>query len=253
MHSSISPAPEDNRQSWSGIWSGLIWFVIGYVAISIAQLVAIVIAVAAETATTGAELGEDRVMELAIDGDTLALSLVLALPAVLGLLAIAVKNRRNEPLFEFLGIRSADKASILRWSVYAIGLLITIAVLDELLGRPPVPEFVQKAYGSADNLLLFWIGIALMGPITEELLFRGYIARVWANSRLGPVGTTVFLSMLWAATHLQYDLYDMAWVFILGTLLCLSRLQTNSILPAVIIHIGWNSAAMVATAYYHGP
>ena len=245
-----TPDREDSR-TWSGFWSGLIWFVIGYLTINVTQLVALIVMAAGETVEAGGDLSEERIAMLAVDGDVLTLGLLLTLPAFWGLIALATKGRRNQALFEFLGLRSVDSATVLRWSLYAIGLTVAIAILDTLLGRPPVPKIMLDAYSSADNLLFFCIGVAVFGPVAEELLFRGYIARVWAASRLGPTMTTVLLSLLWAGIHLQYDLYDMTWVFALGVILCLSRLQTNSIIPALIIHMGWNTVGLAVLAYYN--
>ena len=241
---------KSKKKTWSGFWSGLIWFAVGFICIVVTQTVAVVILAVKETIRVGAEPSEERVNELMLNGDAIALSFVLLLPIIISILAFAVKVRRKQPLFVFLGFRHVSGSVLVSWSLYAVGLIAAIIVCDRIFDRPPVSEWMLIAYDSAENIWLFWLSVALLGPISEELLYRGYIIKVWAESVIGPILASILLSMMWAATHLQYDLYDMAWVFILGVILCISRLQTNSIIPAIIMHVGLNTAGLVMLVYY---
>jgi membrane protease YdiL (CAAX protease family) len=94
--------------------------------------------------------------------------------------------------------------------------------------------------------------MCLLGPLLEELLFRGYILKTWMQSKLGPLRAGVLVSLLWALIHLQYDAYDMFWVFLLGLLLSWSRLKTESIYPPLLLHVFWNSVASAQLLYYVG-
>ncbi len=240
----------NSSKTWSGFWSGLIWFVLGLVCITICQFVAVFILVAIETVQQGSRLSEDRVSELFLDGDLLAIASVLILPVMFIMLAFAVKVRRKKPLLDFLGFREVTIPVLATWSLYAVAVLVAIFICDRLFGRPTVPEWMLTTFDSVENIWLFSLSIVVLGPISEELLYRGYIIRVWAESVIGPIVGTVLLSVMWAAIHFQYDSYEMAWVFILGLLLCVSRLQTKSIVPAIVIHISWNAVSL-AMLFYH--
>ena len=62
----------------------------------------------------------------------------------------------------------------------------------------------------------------------------------------------LLLWLLWTATHLQYDFYDMAWVLVLGMLLAYARLAMRSLHPPLLMKILWNFAAIVQLEWYFG-
>ena len=101
-----------------------------------------------------------------------------------------------------------------------------------------------------DYLWLLFLTIAVLAPLSEELLYRGYMMKVWAESAIGPVWGTLLVSLLWAATHLQYGLYEMAYIFVFGILLCVSRLKTDSIIPALAMHVSWNALSFIVLALF---
>lgn len=82
------------------------------------------------------------------------------------------------------------------------------------------------------------------------MLFRGYVLPTWVGSKLGVRGATLPVSVLWAAAHLQYDLYDQCWIVVLGVFLAFARLRTTSIYPPLVIHSLWNFVAMVQVSFY---
>lgn len=242
----VAASELQEKKSWSGFWSGLIWYAVGYFCIIATQLVAIIALMIIEVVQSGSELSEARIQESFLDGDALSISFIIFLPLILGILSFVVKIRRRQPLFSYLGFKVVSKAVLAKWVSTAVALLIIAYICGLIFNRPPFPEWIIKAYASTDIVWLFLLTITVLGPVAEELLYRGYIIKVWANSIVGPIFGTLLLSVLWAVTHLQYDFYDMAWIVILGIVLCMSRLSTKSIYPAMIIHIGWNAVSTLA-------
>jgi membrane protease YdiL (CAAX protease family) len=240
----------NEKKSWSGFWSGFIWFIVGFVCIAASQIAAIAVLAVLEVIQFGAELSEERMEEIALDGDALAFAFLFSLPMIVAILAFVVKIRRRKPFFDYLGIRPVEKKVLAIWLLYAVGFFVAALVCDRIFSRPPIPEWMLTAYISADYPWLFFISVAVLAPLSEELLYRGYIIRVWAESISGPVVGTVLLSLMWAAIHLQYGLYDMTWIFFMGIILCVSRLRTNSIVPAFIIHAAWNTVSLVILVLY---
>jgi len=240
---------KEKRVSWSGFWSGLIWFVVGTIWMFFVQLFSVGLFAGYQQAKTGADLTEDQINAFMLDGDVLSVAFMLILPTVLAMLAFVVKVRRKQPLFSFLGFRIVSKSVLLTWCLYAIVLVTGMLIADRIFDRPFVPEWAQTAYEATGNLWFFSLSIIVLGPISEELLYRGYVLRVWSESRLGPAISAVLLSVMWAVIHLQYDLYDMAGVFFVGLLLCVSRFKSNSILPAIAIHIGFNAVGQAMLLY----
>ena len=89
-------------------------------------------------------------------------------------------------------------------------------------------------------------GIALLAPIGEELVFRGYLQRV-LGARLGAGRAVVITAALFAAIHLNPA--SLLALFGLGVIFALLRVWTGSIWPAVIAHAIQNgtSSALVLT------
>ncbi len=50
--------------------------------------------------------------------------------------------------------------------------------------------------------------------------------------------------------HLQYDLYEIATVFVLGVVLALARLRTNSLYTTIAMHAMVNFLATLEVAIY---
>jgi membrane protease YdiL (CAAX protease family) len=223
---------------------------VGFVCIVASQFAAIIALGALEIVQFGTELSEERIKELAFDGDALAFAFLFILPMIVAILAFVVKIRRRQSFFDYLGIRQVEKKALAIWLLYGIVFLIAAYVCDRFFNRPLIPEWMLTAYDSADYPWLFFFSVAVLGPLSEEFLYRGYVIKVWAESISGPIIGTVLLSLMWAATHLQYDLYDMTWIFLMGLILCVSRLRTNSIIPAFTIHMCWNTAGLVMLVLY---
>ena len=151
----------------------------------------------------------------------------------------------------YLALRPVSLKTLLPW----LGALCLFAVASDLLtyslGRPIVPDFMQKAYGTARFLPLLWMAVVIFGPVFEELFFRGFLFRGLAESKLGAVGTILITSLLWASIHLQYDAYGIFLVFVAGLLLGWTRVRTDSIYPPIAMHCLMNFIATTEAALQH--
>jgi membrane protease YdiL (CAAX protease family) len=85
----------------------------------------------------------------------------------------------------------------------------------------------------------------IAAPVTEELLFRGLLFGGLAPSALGAFGAAIVTSLVWAAIHIQYDLFDMGTIFLAGLLLAAARHSTQSVILCIILHSAMNFVATV--------
>ncbi len=88
------------------------------------------------------------------------------------------------------------------------------------------------------------LAVGILGPMAEELIFRGLLYGRLAKTRVGPVGTIVILALFWAVIHVSYDATVITVIFIDGLLLGAARWRTGSLLPPVLMHIVWNLYAV---------
>src|SRR5207244_9911328 len=124
-------------------------------------------------------------------------------------------------------------------------LLIGIDLVTHLLGRDVVPGFMVEVYKSArdsNSLVLFFIAVVIVAPISEEVAFRGFLFRGLSASWLGISGTLIATSAAWAAMHVQYDTFTLAQIFLIGLLLGWMRWASRSTLLTIMLHMLANLA-----------
>ncbi len=232
------------NNKWSAFWSGWLIFLIGYVGVIVAQIIAIVVLLVMKPAQAQLKLSEAQVTAAVMDGDTIGITFLIALPLMILTLLLVVKFRRKKSFVSYMGLYQVKAGVLIHWFLYlAIFGVVTVA-LEYMFSRPPLPEWMLQTYRTTNSVWLLFVAVGILGPITEELLYRGYILRVWSQSKLGVAGSVLLLSLVWAGTHLQYDLYDMLWIALFGVILSISRLTTGSIIPAICMHMVWNSFSM---------
>src|SRR5438477_379116 len=82
-----------------------------------------------------------------------------------------------------------------------------------LLGTEVVPGFMSEAYlwaRDSGSLVLCFLAVVIVAPISEEVAFRGFLFRGLSASWLGASGAIIATSAAWAAMHVQYDTFTLA-------------------------------------------
>lgn len=102
-----------------------------------------------------------------------------------------------------------------------------------------IPMFGQHMAG----VIVLGIVAIIIAPITEELLFRGYVHST-LRSYYGPMITILLTSVVFALTHFEFEV--MIPLFILGFILSTLREHTGSIYPGIAFHMLNNSVTLIA-------
>jgi uncharacterized protein len=89
-------------------------------------------------------------------------------------------------------------------------------------------------------------------PLFEEIFFRGFLFAGFQSSRLGNTGAILLTSFAWTVIHLQYEIYEMSIVFVLGIVLGIARLMTQSLYVPIAIHAVANLLATIELVVYLG-
>jgi hypothetical protein len=179
-----------------------------------------------------------------------ALATLLSTPFLVGLTVLFAWMRRGLSVREYLAIRSVRKRTLLRWCLGLLAFALFSDLLTWVLGKPIVPEVMLEAYRTSVWPILLWVAVVICAPWGEELFFRGFLFKGWLHSPLGGWGTIFLTSLIWAAIHLQYDLYGVATIFVGGLLLGYARLRSGSLYPSILMHTLMNVLAMGQTAYF---
>lgn len=83
--------------------------------------------------------------------------------------------------------------------------------------------------------------ICLGAPLSEELLFRGFIFSGLAKTRLGFWGTAVLTTLLWTALHAGYSAFGLVEVLGIGLYFSWLLLRTGSLWVTILCHALYNS------------
>jgi len=119
-----------------------------------------------------------------------------------------------------------------------------------LFGRDIVTPFQLDIYRTASAAgWLPWLllTVVVVTPISEEMLFRGFLFCGWHRSPRDVWPLIIVTALLWAVVHLQYDPYVIAQVFAYGWVLGWLRWVTGSTILTMFLHGVINFEGMVET------
>lgn len=222
----------------------------GFIVMADVAVQTVIVLVAA--GTQGALNDPHAVEALAYNGFVLSMATLISLPVTVGLAVLFAFIRPGIRVVDYLGLKPATwKPTVLALlSALAVGLAWDLA--GRWAGRPELPEFMSKAYQSAGFVPLLWIAVIIGAPVGEEMFFRGFLLSGIAKSRVGGLGAVVITSLAWAAIHVQYDLFDISYIFCLGLVIGWFRLRTGSLWPPILMHMLVNLIATIQVALLVG-
>lgn len=108
------------------------------------------------------------------------------------------------------------------------------------LDSPEIENILQSS--DSVSLWLICLGIIVLAPISEELIFRRFIFGFLAP-RYGFVAALLLTSGAFAIVH--FSLYSLPALFILGIGFQLIYLKFGSLYPAILMHIFSNALAVI--------
>jgi len=179
---------------------------------------------------------------------------LVALPAQLLLyvflyvaLWLIINVKYHRPVWISLGWKPSRMAA---WQAFAAGCALSFAVglLGSALRTPQVKSPFDRFLHSTGWIVLFGIFAIFLGPLFEEIVFRGFIQPLLARD-LGTAAGVLLAAGLFGMLHGPE--YSGAWQFVVlitaaGACFGWVRAWTGSLVPAIIMHAGFNSVFFVA-------
>jgi membrane protease YdiL (CAAX protease family) len=170
-------------------------------------------------------------------------SLIYAL--LLGVLYGLVAWRYNQPFWRSL-----------RWTPFrlpfacaAAGPLLAIgaSTLGVVLKAPPLPSPIEDLISDRRSLFIMMLFLTVIGPVFEELIFRGFLFPLLARS-VGP-----WLGILLTATPFALvhgNQYHWSWqhltvVGLAGVVFGYVRYKSKSVAAATLVHTGYNATLFI--------
>lgn len=235
-----------------GFWGTCAWGIAALAAFYAAQLLAIIGLMLWWSVDQA--IGPADFSGLASNAAVVVATTLTSLPMTLLVLALAARLARIR-FVDYFALHPIGARTALFAVVCALGYGALADVVTYALGRPMLAPFVVDLYQTAregGTLWLVLVAVVIAAPITEEFLFRGFLFRGWARSRLGVVGAVALTSVIWAAMHIQYDWLGVTHIFGLGLLFGWLRHRSGSLLTPLLMHAVYGVAAMIQVAVLAG-
>ena len=149
-------------------------------------------------------------------------------------------RKRHIPRKEFLAL---GPPKLIPSVVLLVGFVVLSSVL-ELVSRHVGlgGDTSWKGRYSGTDLAMRIVGIALLAPLGEELLFRGVIFKLLSSK--STVLAVLVTAAFFAGLHIQYSWIGIALVFVDGLYYGIARAWSGSTLLTIVMHCVGNSIAV---------
>jgi membrane protease YdiL (CAAX protease family) len=250
----ILPNPQTSpRNNIWGPWATVGWGILIFIVWCVAQGIPLLMVWALRLHQDGGKEAMSLLESLEEDGDVIGMTTIFGGLIAFGGLWLIIWLRKGAKLPEYLGFHPLKMKTILGVLGISAALCLATDLLTYSLGRDIVPQFMINVGSTCTRPALLILGINLLGPLFEEIYFRGFLFEGLRNSRLGNVGAALLVTLAWASLHIQYDTYEVATVFVGGLLLAYLRLKTGSLWSCILCHLLTNIwATAEAVLYFHG-
>ena len=159
------------------------------------------------------------------------------------LVIFLILSLRHEPVFQSLALTQKAQNFSKRFLFFFFLMCLAVAWwegMDPLTPDLPTPLFFEESAVIGNILAVF--SLAVVAPITEEIIFRGFMYPVF-SSIFGRLGSVVITSVLFVAVHapqMQGSYENLPVIFAVGLLLTWQRARTGSTLTTIGLHALYN-------------
>jgi hypothetical protein len=178
-------------------------------------------------------------------------AVIVACPIMLAVIWAATRLA-EQPFSDYLALRWPSGRELARGLGVTFAFLLVVSFVGYLTDQT-ISDFVLNEYRSAKGswwLVVLLISLCITAPLTEEFVVRGFLFRGWSRSFLGPAGSIVLTSAVWAIVHTQYNLFYLFVIFASGLLLGYLRYRSGSTWLTVVLHATINLASVVELALF---
>jgi len=158
-------------------------------------------------------------------------------------------RRRKIDLSKNLGLYHFNRNALIHaLSAYLI-LYLVLTVYSYAFQISPPEEFIKLM--QATPFVLNFLMVVIGAPIVEEFLFRGFLFSQLKTTKLGIHGSIILTSLIWTSIHLQYDLFLLIPIFLLGLFLGYLMHKYNSLYLVIIVHAVHNLQATLFIEFFY--
>lgn len=141
------------------------------------------------------------------------------------------------------------ETSITAWSVLVVMAVALCVSLNALIGFSGLDKFSQKYQQVAETLysggvLLELLTVGILGPVCEELIFRGLMFQRLCGY-VKPVIAVLVSALMFGVYH--GNIVQGVYAFVLGTVMALCYLRFQTLWAPIVIHVVANITSVCIT------
>lgn len=228
---------------WNG-WMSLLWWVViffGFITIQSLIFVFGAISILNEKHPEGynvlqmANNPDSELYQLQTNGDLIGWVSIGSGILCTFLILLFIRLKKGEPWRTYLNL---NKVKPLHWILWIGGTVAFGALMELVTASSDAFEtsFMSDVYSTSTMLPLLYLGVGIIGPIFEEVWFRGFFFKGLSHS-WGPHAAVLITSLIFTFIHMQYSLEVLLLLFPMGLLLGYARHYTGSLWVPIVIHI----------------
>jgi hypothetical protein len=164
-----------------------------------------------------------------------------------GFLYLILRLKYGCPFWESLGwVRFLDRLP--QHLVTGVALAFAIGILGALLQTPDLDTPMKRLLSDRASIILVGLAAATVGPLCEELAFRGFVQPILVRW-LGPVPGIILTALPFALLHGPEYAWSWRHVLLIAVAGCafgLIRYRTGSTASSAIAHAAYNSTFFAA-------
>jgi len=204
----------------------------------------------------GSSLAVSLVVGLAFAKLSIPLRLVVAQTVwyvlAFGALKALLLFRYQQPFWRSLGWRPISFSTAASAILAGPMLVLSIGLLGSALRTPEIELPFQQMLGSRGTIVLFGMLAVILGPVAEELAFRGFLMPLLMRS-LGTAGGIVLTGIVFGSIH-GYE-YEWSWQYMLlislvGCVFGWARYRTQSTFASALMHSTFNLTQFAALVWH---
>lgn len=220
------------------------------IAFFVSQLIGIYIAGKLLLPATKNSAADDIFFFGSSDGTVVSASIIISCVLLMAL-SYLILRLKSADVRQYLALKPFSLPVGMGMLGMLLIFMIASQALTYFLDKTPL-VFVDPLYQSVSSVWLLVFAMVIVAPIYEELIFRGIlwsaIAEQFAalpfSMQRGAVVASIVTSLVFAAIHLQYGIYEISTLVVLALIFCYARIKSGSLILPMLLHIINNGVAM---------
>jgi membrane protease YdiL (CAAX protease family) len=165
-----------------------------------------------------------------------------------GSIALLFRIRYREPFWHALGWRALSFSRSAGALLAGPLLALALGMLGAALHTPEIDLPFQQMLGNAATTISLGIVVVILGPVCEELAFRGFLMPLLVRS-LGAAGGILLTGFIFGSIH-GYE-YEWSWrhmllISLVGCVFGWAKYRTQSTAAAAFMHATFNLTQFAA-------